>query len=140
MDISRILDYAPVKVSVPCRVDFGGTLDISTLYLPLAHLNPVGFNMAMDLRTTVTLSPYQSGRVKVSSRGFDTAEFDQGAAPLPLRFHTRRADNQRHVRIQFEIRMLAPHPCPRGRILTSRRPPERRGRRHLSGREIGCWL
>jgi D-glycero-alpha-D-manno-heptose-7-phosphate kinase len=82
MDISRILDYAPVKVSVPCRVDFGGTLDISTFYLPLAHLNPVGFNMAMDLRTTVTLSPYQSGRIRVSSRGFDTAEFDQGAAPF----------------------------------------------------------
>lgn len=82
MDISRILDHAPVKVSVPCRVDFGGTLDISTFYLPLAHLNPAGFNMAMDLRTTVTLSPYRSGRIRISSRGFDTAEFDQGTAPF----------------------------------------------------------
>jgi D-glycero-alpha-D-manno-heptose-7-phosphate kinase len=82
MDISGILENSPVKVSVPCRVDFGGTLDISTFYLPLAHLNPVGFNMAMDLRTKVTLTPYRRGRIKVSSRGFDSAEFDHGNAPF----------------------------------------------------------
>ncbi len=82
MDISRILENNPIHVSVPCRVDVGGTLDISTFYLPLAHLNPVGFNMAMDLRTKVTLTSYRPGRVKVSSTGFDTAEFDQGTAPF----------------------------------------------------------
>ena len=82
MDLSRILAQTPVKVSVPCRVDFGGTLDISTFYLPLTHLNPVGLNMAMDLRTTVTLTPYRPGRIRISSRGFDTAEFDQGMAPF----------------------------------------------------------
>jgi D-glycero-alpha-D-manno-heptose-7-phosphate kinase len=82
MDISRILENHPVRVSVPCRVDFGGTLDISTFYLPLAHLNPAGVNMAMDLRTNVTLTPYRRGRVQVSSKGFDTAEFEQGAAPF----------------------------------------------------------
>jgi D-glycero-alpha-D-manno-heptose-7-phosphate kinase len=82
MDLSRILAHMPVKVSVPCRVDFGGTLDISTFYLPLAHLKPVGFNMAMDLRTTVTLTPFRPGRIRISSRGFDTAEFDQGMAPF----------------------------------------------------------
>jgi D-glycero-alpha-D-manno-heptose-7-phosphate kinase len=82
MDISNILENNPVTVSVPCRVDFGGTLDISTFYLPLAHLNPVGFNMAMDLRTTVTLTPHRRGRIKVSSRGFDSAEFDHGNAPF----------------------------------------------------------
>jgi len=82
MDLRRILANNPVSVSVPCRLDFGGTLDISTFYLPLAHLDPVGFNMAMDLRTTVTLAPYRPGRVRISSRGFDTAEFDQGMAPF----------------------------------------------------------
>ncbi|MEX1297472.1 MAG: galactokinase [Desulfotignum sp.] len=82
MDISRILENNPVRVSVPCRVDFGGTLDISTFYLPLAHLNPAGVNMAMDLRTNVTLTPYRRGRIKVSSKGFDTAEFEQGTAPF----------------------------------------------------------
>ncbi|MDT8377995.1 MAG: galactokinase [Desulfotignum sp.] len=82
MDLSGILEHNPVKVSVPCRVDFGGTLDISTFYLPLAHRNPVGFNIAMDLRTTVTLTPYRRGRVKVSSKGFDTATFEQGNAPF----------------------------------------------------------
>ncbi|MCA1793201.1 MAG: galactokinase [Desulfobacteraceae bacterium] len=82
MDISRILENKPIRSSVPCRVDFGGTLDISTFYLPLAHLKPAGVNMAMDLRTVVTLVPHTRGRVKVSSRGFDTAEFGQGTAPF----------------------------------------------------------
>lgn len=82
MDLSRILAHMPVTVTVPCRVDFGGTLDISTFYLPLAHLDPVGFNMAMDLRTTVSLTPCRPGRVRISSRGFDTAEFDRGMAPF----------------------------------------------------------
>jgi D-glycero-alpha-D-manno-heptose-7-phosphate kinase len=82
MDLSRILEKQQVQTSVPCRLDFGGTLDISTFYLPLAHLKPVGFNMAIDLRTFVTLLPYTRGRVKVSSKGFDTVEFAQGAAPF----------------------------------------------------------
>ena len=82
MDISRILEKKQVHSSVPCRVDFGGTLDISTFYLPLAHLTPAGFNMAIDLRTFVTLSPHSRGKIKISSKGFDTAEFAQGEAPF----------------------------------------------------------
>ena len=81
MDLSTILT-SPVSASVPCRIDFGGTLDITTFNLPLAHLEPASFNIALDMRTQVTLSAHTSGRVKISSRGFDTAEFDQGAAPF----------------------------------------------------------
>jgi D-glycero-alpha-D-manno-heptose-7-phosphate kinase len=82
MDLSRILEKKQVRSSVPCRVDFGGTLDISTFYLPLAHLNPAGFNMAIDLRTFVSLHPHCLGKIKISSKGFDTAEFAQGEAPF----------------------------------------------------------
>lgn len=81
MNFQSILEQGPVTTSVPCRIDFGGTLDLSTFYLSMSHLSPAGLNMAMDLRTRVTLLPHRTGRVKVTSRGFDSAEFDGGRAP-----------------------------------------------------------
>ncbi len=71
-----------INTSVPCRVDLGGTLDISTFYLPLNHLSPSSFNMALDLRTTVCLSPWQKGYIKVSSKGFKSAVFKKDEAPF----------------------------------------------------------
>jgi len=64
----------------------GGTLDISTFYYPLKHLNPCTVNMAIDLRTRVRLCPYDTGIVKVSSKGFETAEhpIDQSPFDHPL--------------------------------------------------------
>jgi D-glycero-alpha-D-manno-heptose-7-phosphate kinase len=106
MDVSRILEKKQVHASVPCRVDLGGTLDISTFYLPLAHLKPVGFNMAIDLRTRVTLFPHTSGKIKVSSKGFDTAEFEQGNAPfdhpMGLMFACAQYFNAHGVHIHIE--------------------------------------
>jgi D-glycero-alpha-D-manno-heptose-7-phosphate kinase len=60
----------------------GGTLDIRTFYFPLQHLSPCTVNIALDLRTTVTIEPYRRGRVKVSSTGFRGAEFACDAAPF----------------------------------------------------------
>jgi D-glycero-alpha-D-manno-heptose-7-phosphate kinase len=60
----------------------GGTLDISTFHLPLRHLNPCTFNIALDLRTTVRVSPYEAGRIRISSKGFEDAEFPADAAPF----------------------------------------------------------
>ena len=71
-----------INTSVPCRVDFGGTLDISTFYLPLNHLSPSSFNIALDLRTTICLSSWQKGYIKVSSKGFESAVFKNGKAPF----------------------------------------------------------
>lgn len=82
MNFNRILEKNPIQVSVPCRVDFGGTLDISTLYLPMAGLSPATFNMALDLRTRVTLSSFEKGYVQVSSKGFETAVFKKDEAPF----------------------------------------------------------
>jgi D-glycero-alpha-D-manno-heptose-7-phosphate kinase len=73
---------ALVTVSAPCRVDLGGTLDISSLYYPLAHLQPCTFNIALDLRTRVQVSAAEPGRIRVSSRGFETAEFSIDKAPF----------------------------------------------------------
>lgn len=77
-----LLRSGPVEVSAPCRVDMGGTLDISTFYHALGHLDPCTFNMAVDLRTRVRLLPGPPGRVKVSSLGFETAEFPSEVAPF----------------------------------------------------------
>ena len=82
MNIKTILESSIVKVSVPCRLDFGGTLDISTFYLPLCNHTPSTFNIALDMRTTVTLYPWEEGRVKVSSKGFESREFPAGGAPF----------------------------------------------------------
>ena len=63
-------------------------LDISTFYLPMAHLRPASLNVALDMRTRVVLYPWTENRIKVTSRGFEPAEFDRGAAPFdhPLGF------------------------------------------------------
>ena len=106
MDLSRILEKKQVRSSVPCRVDFGGTLDISTFYLPLAHLTPAGFNMALTLRTFVSLFPHTREKIKISSRGFDTAEFARGQAPfdhpLGLMFACAQYFNAHGVHIHIE--------------------------------------
>jgi D-glycero-alpha-D-manno-heptose-7-phosphate kinase len=71
-----------IRASAPCRVDMGGTLDISTFFFPLRHLNPCTFNAAIRMRTEVSLYPYRDGYVKVSSKGFESAEFLIDTAPF----------------------------------------------------------
>jgi D-glycero-alpha-D-manno-heptose-7-phosphate kinase len=80
--LSDILKLKPIEASVPCRIDMGGTLDISTFYYPLRQLNPCTFNIAIDLRTRVRIFPYDQGRVKISSRGFESAEFPFETMPF----------------------------------------------------------
>ncbi len=65
----------------------GGTLDISTFYENLRHMACCTFNIAVDLRTTLRVFPYDIRKIKVSSKGFEIAEFRSGKVPLnhPLR-------------------------------------------------------
>ena len=72
--VRELLTRSPVTVSAPCRVDTGGTWDIKALALPLEWQTPATVNMALTLRTTVTLRPYEEGRVKIFSRGFSHTE------------------------------------------------------------------
>ncbi|MGD9330498.1 MAG: galactokinase [Desulfobacterales bacterium] len=76
-----VADYV-VKASAPCRVDMGGTLDIGTFYYPLQYADPCTVNVALNMRTRVTLHPYREGWIKVSSRGFDSAAFPLNQAPF----------------------------------------------------------
>jgi D-glycero-alpha-D-manno-heptose-7-phosphate kinase len=71
-----------IEASAPCRIDMGGTLDISTFYYPLRHLSPCTVNMAIDLRTRVRLLPYEKGMVKISSKGFTSATYPIDESPF----------------------------------------------------------
>ena len=91
--LRNILETQPVEASAPCRIDMGGTLDIPIFYYPLRHLTPCTFNIAIGLRTRVRLLPYTRDLVKISSIGFEEAEFQMDSAPfkhpLGLMFATR---------------------------------------------------
>ena len=81
-NLKKILEKKPVEVSVPCRIDMGGSLDIDTFSYPLRYLYPCTFNIALDLRTRVSLFPCKEGRIKVTSRGFKSADYSLDSAPF----------------------------------------------------------
>jgi len=105
MDCSAILKKKEIKISVPCRIDLGGTLDISTFFLPLNYLGPSTFNIALDMRTEIQLSAFKPGFVRVCSRGFKSAEFKAGQAvfdhPLGLMFAVAAYFNATGVQIKI---------------------------------------
>jgi D-glycero-alpha-D-manno-heptose-7-phosphate kinase len=74
ISIRELLEEYPVKSSAPCRIDSGGTWDIKALALPFEGLNPLTVNVALDVRTYVSLLPFQSGWVKVSSDSYPHQE------------------------------------------------------------------
>lgn len=83
--IRKILTQETIEASAPCRVDSGGTWDIKAMALPMQGIGPVTVNIAINLRTAVTLLPFEEGYVKVNSEGFSKGEI------LPknkLTFHT----------------------------------------------------
>lgn len=71
-----------IEASAPCRVDVGGTLDISTFFYPLQQTAPCTVNMALNLRTRVRLLPNRNRKVRVSSKGFKSAEYSIADAPF----------------------------------------------------------
>ncbi|MFH2064113.1 MAG: galactokinase [Pseudomonadota bacterium] len=80
--LQKILERKTIKAVAPCRIDLGGTLDIRTFHLPLRHLSPCTFNIALDMNTAVELTPHQKDRIRISSRGFPDAEFPADRAPF----------------------------------------------------------
>jgi len=106
MNFNKILEKNHIEASVPCRVDLGGTLDISTFYLPLQNLNPGSFNIALGLRTKVSLFPWEKGYVKISSRGFESVIFKKDEArfdhPMGLMIAIAKYFNAHGVHINIE--------------------------------------
>jgi D-glycero-alpha-D-manno-heptose-7-phosphate kinase len=74
ISIRELLEEGPLKSSAPCRIDSGGTWDIKALALPFEGLNPLTVNIALDVRTYVSLLPFKSGWVKVSSDSYHHQE------------------------------------------------------------------
>jgi D-glycero-alpha-D-manno-heptose-7-phosphate kinase len=81
-DIRKVIEGRAISASAPCRIDMGGTLDIGSLYYPLSFLNPCTFNIAVDMRTRVDIMPHRQGHVRISSRGFDDAEYPADELPF----------------------------------------------------------
>lgn len=105
-NIREILKHQTIEASAPCRIDMGGTLDLSTFYIPLRRYAPCTFNIALDLKTTVRIEPYDKGMTQVVSRGFkkrrfflDSAPFDH---PLGLMFAIANYFEANGVRIIIE--------------------------------------
>lgn len=83
LSIQKILEHDPVEALAPCRIDSGGTWDIKTMALPLERIRPVTVNLALNLHTKVSLSPYANGRIKVSSEGFhDEEDYPEESVPF----------------------------------------------------------
>ncbi len=80
--INDILDSESIQASAPCRIDMGGTLDIGSFFYPLSYLHPCTFNIALAMRTRVRILPFEKGRVKISSKGFESAEFPIDKVPF----------------------------------------------------------
>ncbi|MFW6080383.1 MAG: galactokinase [Desulfosalsimonas sp.] len=80
--LRRILGEGRIAASAPCRIDMGGTLDISSMFYPLAHLRPCTFNIALDMRTRVSLHPFTPGRIRVESKGFAPEEYGLDEVPF----------------------------------------------------------
>jgi len=72
--LKKVLEDQPIEASAPCRIDSGGTWDIKALALPLEKLKPMTVNIALNLRTRVTLSPFVDGKVRILSKGFSRGE------------------------------------------------------------------
>ena len=80
--IRELLKDRHVEASAPCRIDMGGTLDLSTFFLPLRRYRPCTFNIALNMRTTVTLKPCRKGITRIKSRGFEPTAFSLSQAPF----------------------------------------------------------
>jgi D-glycero-alpha-D-manno-heptose-7-phosphate kinase len=74
ISIRELLEKNPIRSSAPCRIDSGGTWDIKAMALPFEGLKPVTVNIALDLRTYVSLLPFKSGWIKVSSDSYSHQE------------------------------------------------------------------
>ncbi|HSO19043.1 MAG TPA: galactokinase, partial [Desulfosarcina sp.] len=80
-NIGGLLEEQEISASAPCRIDFGGTLDIGSFHYPLHHLAPATLNIALDRRTSVTLAPGGDDRIHISAAGIDAAAFAPASAP-----------------------------------------------------------
>jgi len=74
VSVRDILKEEAIEASAPCRIDSGGTWDIRAMALPCEYIRPATVNMALNLRSKVTLAPFRDHRIRVSSEGFSRSQ------------------------------------------------------------------
>lgn len=74
ISVQNLLARHQAVASAPCRIDSGGTWDIKAMALPLEGIGPTTVNIALNIRTSVVISPFEDGWVRVSSEGFSRCE------------------------------------------------------------------
>jgi D-glycero-alpha-D-manno-heptose-7-phosphate kinase len=109
-NISDLLKTNDIASSAPCRIDFGGTLDIGGFHYPLRHMAPATVNIALDRRTTVSLRPSDDDRIRISSTGIAEAVFASYAAPYdhPLGLMFAVADHFGARGVHIDIHSTSP--------------------------------
>lgn len=109
-NIAPLLESHPIDTSAPCRIDFGGTLDISSFHYPLRHLAPATVNIAVDRRTIVRLHPHTGDQVRISSAGLTAAEYHPSTAPYdhPLGLMFAVADYFNVSGVHVDIQSTSP--------------------------------
>ena len=109
-NFSSLLNNGTITASAPCRVDFGGTLDIVSFHYPLRHQKPATVNLALDLRTQVSVQAGRDRRIRIASAGFEDAVFDPGTAPYdhPLGLMFAVADYFGIEGVHIHIRSASP--------------------------------
>ena len=70
ISVKKILKNNLITSSAPCRIDAGGTWDIKAMSISFERWQPSTFNIALNLRTTVSLLPFRDGMVRITSEGF----------------------------------------------------------------------
>lgn len=103
--LNKLLSCVRIEASAPGRVDCGGTWDIKALALCKERQKPVTVNIALDLRTTVVLFPYDPKKNCVDSDSFEKeeyfAELQRFDTPLGLVFAIISFFNVSGVRISI---------------------------------------
>ena len=86
IDLRNVLHESPIESSAPCRIDFGGIWDAKAIALISHYAQPQTVNIALDIRLRVTLFPYDTNKIKVSSLGFHSEEYEADKAPFNTSF------------------------------------------------------
>lgn len=81
IDLREILNGVTLQASAPGRIDCGGGWDLKGFAITHEAIHPSTVNLALNLRTTVTLDPAETGSVCVTGNRLDSQTHRH---PLPF--------------------------------------------------------
>lgn len=81
-DLSKLLRHQTVRASAPVRIDCGGGTDQLLIGSLCRQWQPTTVNIALDVRTTVILKPYEPGKILIEARGLGKQELIPSKSPF----------------------------------------------------------